>query len=322
MDTDARAARLRSVLKAKLGDIEPNLEAQAHTVWSRTFAGFTMDGLSLEAEPGISLPLLLLKPILAAGSQRPPVVLTFAQQGKDRFLSERSTELSGLLKRGVAVCLADVRGAGEIALDSGRGPGNMTLASVELMLGNTMLGAQLKDARTIVGYLSRRPDLDNKHVVLWGVSFAGVNQHQVPIDESPQVQVGPWIHEQAEPVGATLALLTTLYEDGVHAVAVRRGLASYLSVLGDRFCYVPLDAVVPGLLESVDIPDMVAALSPRAVLLEESVDGRNRLLDMPELATVMAPAYVAYRNSPSQLVIRQDTNLDLADWLARQCRGQ
>ena len=81
------------------------------------------------------------------------MVLAFAQNGKGAFLSDRAAEVTSLLKRGVALCLADVRGSGESASgEAARGSGLASLAATELMLGNTALGARLKDARSVVRY--------------------------------------------------------------------------------------------------------------------------------------------------------------------------
>lgn len=123
-------------------------------------------------------------------------------------------------------------------------------------------------------------------------------------------------------LGATLALLTALYEDGVRAVAMRGGLASYLSVLRDPFCYVPLDANIPGLLQKADVADIAAAFSPRPMLVEGLVDGRNRALETREVEREMGPAYAAYRNSPSQLLVRRGPDPDFAGWLVRQLRDR
>src|SRR5256885_11542550 len=41
-----------------------------------------------------------------------------------------------------------------------RAPNAMGLAATELMLGETMLGARLKDVRTVFRYLASRPDID------------------------------------------------------------------------------------------------------------------------------------------------------------------
>jgi cephalosporin-C deacetylase-like acetyl esterase len=314
-----RRRQLQAALRPKLGDIEPNRQAQVRALWSRDAADSTVEGLVLETEPGLSVPLLLLRPKQA--SARLPVVIALAQGGKERFLSDRSADLAALLAGGVAVCLADVRGVGETAPDSARGPGSMSLASVELMLGNTMLGAQLKDTRTLFAYLSRRPDIDPKRIALWGHSFAGVNPERILPYESINVRLGPRVLYQAEPLGGLLALLTALYEEEAGAVAVSRGLISYLSVLEDRFCYVPLDAIVPGILEAGDIPDIVAALAPRAVLLEGIVDGRNRTLTAAQAKAGMASAIAAYRDSPSRLMIREaGEEPPLTAWLLREVR--
>jgi dienelactone hydrolase len=216
-----------------------------------------------DIEPVIEdVPITLLKP---TGVTKSPVVLAFAQQGASGFLANRAPEIVMLLDQGYAVCLADVRSAGTSA------------AANELMLGNTLLGAQLKKARSIFRHLSRRPDIDPKKIILWGDSFSPVNPRDMLFDKSPHQPGGPSI-PQAEPLGPLLALLTALYEPDAAAVATRRGLASFLSVLEDRFTYIPLDAIVPGVLEAGDIPDIAAAIAPRPVLMHASIDGRNRPL--------------------------------------------
>jgi dienelactone hydrolase len=284
---DDRRRELRARLAARLGDIEPAPSSVARTRWSRGGSGFQAEGMTLETEPGITAPLLLLKP--AGSAARVPAVLAFAQGGKERFLSERGAELTTLLEAGIAVCLADVRGTGETAPDAGRGPGAMGFAATELMLGNTLLGAQLKDARTVFRYLASRNDIDPQWIAVWGDSFAAANPERILPYESLHRRLGPHPLHQAEPLGALLALLTALYEDGVRAVGARGGLVSFLSVLEDRFCYVPLDVIVPGILQAGDVPDMTAALAPRPVRLDGLVDGRNR----PVKGVMLEPAPLA-----------------------------
>jgi hypothetical protein len=276
---------LGSALAAKLGDIEPPPKARATVVTSRATARFSLEAIALEVEPAVTLPVLLLKP--PAGS-RAPAVLAFAQEGKGGFLANRAQEIANLLERGIAVCLSDVRGVGELTGRTARGPGAMSLAANELMFANTLLGARLKDARTVLNYVRRRPDIDPKRIGLWGDSFGPVNPRDMLFDKSLNQPAGPEI-PQAEPLGPLLALLTALYEPDVAAVAARRGLASFLSVLEDRFTYVPLDVIVPGILEAGDLPDIAAALGPRPVLIQSAVDGRNRPLTLDEMKRKAAP---------------------------------
>ncbi len=241
-----RATRSPGALRSKLGDIEP--------------------------DPRASIPSAFLKPDRASG--RVPVVIVFSQQGKRRYLAERGADVKALLAAGIAVCLPDVRGTGQTAPANGRGPQAMSAAATELMLGATLFSAQLKDARSVLAQVRGRDDVDPSRILLFGDSLAQPNPEFILPYESIYRQLGPRPLYQAEPLGPLLALFTALYESDVR-VATRRGLSSFMSVLEDRFCYVPLDVVVPGILEAGDIPDVVAALGPRA-LVEGSLDGRNR----------------------------------------------
>ncbi len=268
---------LRAQWEEKLGDIAPNPRPEATSAWSRPLLGGLGEGVAVAVEPGITVPLVVVRPVKAGA--RTPVVVLVSQGGKERILADRTREIEALLKAGVAVCLADVRGTGESAPDTRRGPlgADISLSGTELMLGNTLLGARLKDLRTVIAYLASRPDVDARRMALWGDSHVPPNPRRLLLDELPNWQIGPQIQRQAEPLGGLLVVFAALFEDRVRAVAVHRGLASYRSVLDDNFAYVPADIIVPGALEIGDLEDVVAALGPRPVLLNEKVDGRNRL---------------------------------------------
>jgi len=51
---------------------------------------------------------------------------------------------------------------------------------------------------------------------------------------------------------------------------------------------------VPGLLAEGDLPDLVAALAPRAVAFESLVDGRGRLVPLPVATKAYATAEQIY----------------------------
>jgi len=240
-------AQLRKELKPMLGDIDPAAGAKVEKFWTRSLAGAEVEALSLTVEDGIAVPLLLLRP---AGRQPAPVVVATAQAGKERFLSNRSKEIEALLRNGIAVCLPDVRATGETAPTTDRSEGGayQRIAQMEFDLGRNLLGSRLKDLRTVLAHLKRRPDIDGQRVALWGDSFAPPNG--------------------AEPMGAHLALLTALYEDDIHAVAARGGLAGYLTVLESAFADIPSEDVILGVLKAGDVADIAAALAPRPLLME------------------------------------------------------
>ncbi len=240
-----------------LGEIEP---FDPRELRRETDGGsMRVERIALEIEPGIQVPLLLLRPNKAEQA-RPPVVLGLAQTGKKGFLEHRSESIARLLAGGAAVCLPDLRGMGETRPGDGRGRQSSatSLSASAWMLGQTMLGWRLKDLRSVCRWLQKRDDLDATHLVLWGESFAPVN------DPHREFAV-PWdaddLPQQSEPGGALLALLGGLFEDHVRGVYGRGGLVSYRSLLNSPYLYVPHDAIVPFALSNdrTDLDDVAAA---------------------------------------------------------------
>jgi len=308
---------IRARWAEKLGNIEPNRRPEAELKWTKQLPHATVEGITLAIEKDIWVPVLLLRPATAAGV-RPAVVVAISENGKELFLADRSREIEALLKRGVAVCLPDVRGVGETKPDSRRDPDSSenNQANNELMLGETLLGRRLKDLRSVFAYLDSRQDLDEQRIGVWGDSFMPSNPPTLALDELPQWQVGPDIQRQAEPLGGLLAILAALYDDRVRAVAVRNGLVSYLSILDGRFAYVPQDIVIPGILEIGDLPDVAAALAPRPLLLEALVDGRNRSVPQALLQQQLEPVINSYKKmAPSALSMQgEQESPNLAEW--------
>jgi len=112
-----------------------------------------------------------------------------------------------------------------------------------------------------------------------------------------------------------------LFDPGVRALAARGGLAGYLSVLEHPFAYLPMDAVVPGMLQVADLADIAAAQAPRPLLLEALVDGRNARLSDGELAGTLRVLSQAYEKhgAAGKLLLRSEPG-DMAAWLAAQLR--
>jgi hypothetical protein len=280
--------------------------------------GVTVERFALAVEREIRVPVVLLVP----KAEKPQVVVGVCQEGKQRFLKERSAAVAALLKRGVAVCLADVRGTGETKPgdDRGRTGSATSLSASEQMLGGTLLGGRLADLSALLAHLAGRSDLDGKRVALWGESFAPVNAADADLGVPLELAQPP----HAEPLGAMLALLGGLYHDRVQAVAARGGLVGYRSLLDSPFVHVPHDAVVPGALTVGDVADVAAALAPRPVLLEGAVDGLNRRVSAEALARAMAPARKAYEEATGadrlSATVELTADEKLAQWLAERLR--
>jgi len=307
----------------KLGDIEPSRDPEAILRWQKKWEEVCVEGLTLETEPGIIVPLLLLRPACGNRETEVPVVVAVSQGGKERILGNRLTQLKELLSAGIAVCVPDVRGIGETSPDPSRGPDSeeTTLSATEFMLGNTLLGSRLKDLRTVLAYLRSRSDLDVDRIGLWGDSPAPSNPERLLLDEIPSWQIGPVIQQQAEPLGSLLALLAGLYEEQIRVVAACGGLVSYQTVLADNFVYVPNDVIVPGILEVGDICDVIEVLAPKPTLLQALVDGRNRLVPLSLLRSELAAVYKAYQHYPQLLKIsdKEDASI-LPAWFKTHLR--
>jgi dienelactone hydrolase len=226
-------------------------------------------------DPHLAVPVLWLLP--AKVNDDTPLVVGVAHAGKAGFLRERSDTIGRLLQAGVAVCLPDLRGAGEMRT-SGAGRGRTSsdtgISATEWMHGKTVLGAQVQELLLVLE-ATRKQGFAS--ATLWGDSFAPVNavgaKLAVPYDSELQPHIG-------EPMGALVTLLAGLAAPGsaVRAIHVHGGLVSYVSVLTSPFVYVPHDALIPGVLSVSDLADVVAALMPRPVSIEAAIDGRNQLV--------------------------------------------
>jgi hypothetical protein len=309
---------LESQLASRLGNIEPVPHPQALVHWSKKLPDASVEGITVEVEPNITVPLLLFRPAVKSGI-RMPVVVGVGEAGKAAFLEQRPNEITALLRKGVAVCLPDVRGTGETTPDGRRDPENdeNMQAVNEQMLGETLVGRRLRDLRSVLKYLGGREDLDSKRLGLWGESLMPVNPPRLVEDELPLWTVGPQVQQQGEPLGGLLSVLAALYEPDVRAVAVRGGLISFTSVLDDAFAYVPADIAVPGFLEAGDLADVEAVLAPRPLLLQNLIDGKNRMVAEAEARDELRPVSEAYRSAQGNFELRADQQASsMAEWLA------
>jgi hypothetical protein len=272
-----------------------------------------VERLALEVEPGIVVPLVLLEPV-AKGKGKRPVVVGFAQHGKQEMLGKRAEVIADLLAGGAAVCLADLRGTGETRLGDSRSrtSASTSISASELMLGQTLLGSRLRDLRSVLGYLRTRPELDGTRVALWGDSFAPVN----PPDRNLQVPAdADKMPDQAEPLGGLLALLGGLFEDDVKAVYAQGGLAGYQTALQSQFWYLPHDVIVPGALTVGDLSDVAGALAPRPLRLDGLVDGLNRRVPADQASQLFQPARAAYQSAKAADRLQLAADGKVAAWL-------
>jgi cephalosporin-C deacetylase-like acetyl esterase len=279
--------------------------------------GAVLQRTAIRTQPGITIPVLLLVPERRNGPPA-PVVVGVAQSGKEALLRNRADEIAGLLQAGIAVCLPDVRGTGETRAGSGRGrySADTALSSTALMLGDTMVGARLRDLRSVLRYLRSRKDLDATQIALWGDSLAPMNPPDTDFRVPRHMDGRP---KQPEPLGGLLAMLAALYEDNVQAVYIHRGLVSYRSVLDSQFVLIPHDLVVPEVLCIGDLSNVAAALAPRPVCFDGLVDGLNRQVPIERVREQYEPVVESYqRDGAEDRLTIAESSASPAEWLRRQ----
>jgi cephalosporin-C deacetylase-like acetyl esterase len=207
--------------------------------------GYRIEKVALEPESGIVLPALVLVPDEEA--PRRPAVLYLNAAGKSAD-APPGGDLEALVRAGRIVLAVDVRGWGESGVESGpRGytPLYRTVMRA-LLVGETLIGAQVADALAAFEYLAARPEVDRTRVDVLGKANGG-----------------------------TVALLAAALEPRLGRVATEGAVVSYLDVVRAPVHQGILDLVASGILMDFDLPDAAraAAVHPVWIVNPRGADG-------------------------------------------------
>jgi arylsulfatase A len=273
------AGSLRDQLAELLGSVEPTADVRPAVVDVRPLAeGIVVERVRLDRrrhDVDLPLPLVIVRREHADPTTAPTrVVVGLSRAGKAGFLHHRPEAVEALVRRGAWVVLPDLYGTGELQpAGEGRGrTGGATSRSASLwMLGETMLGRQVCDVRTVLAYLRTRAP--KAKFSLWGEAFVDANPADRDLAAPLDAETLP---TAAEPAGAHIALLTAFWEPQVDAVYAAGGLSGYRSLLDGPYFYVPHDVLIPDVLAVGDVGNWVEQLAPRRVRLEDVRDGLNR----------------------------------------------
>ncbi len=216
---------------------------------------------------GIPVPAVTVMPANAAVSSAQfggPVVIVVSRAGKKASFG--SLVGKALLAKGAALFLPDLRGYGETFVSSDR---ERMIVTDSIMLGEPVFGGRVRDIIRSVDYLTSRPNLGVKSVGCYGKGEDG------------------W-----------LCLYAAALDDRISAVAMDGSQLSYketfasnmppspagasgalASTTGD----LPQSAFVPGVLKEFDIPQLMAAVAPRRIVIADAPAGqKNKYKGFPE----------------------------------------
>jgi cephalosporin-C deacetylase-like acetyl esterase len=230
-------------------------------------AGYRIEKLVYESEPGIVIPSLLFLP--EGGEARKAAMIYVHGRGKSAGAAVGS-EIEQFVKAGLVVLAIDARGFGETqhrSDDNGNDfPGyfgQFNSAMTALLAGRTLVGMRMRDVWRGVDLLTGRAEVDRDRI--YGFGKEG---------------------------GAIPLLYAATVDDRIRRVALEGMLVSYQTVIQQRIHRQVFEHVIPGALRSFDLPDLVSSLAPRPAWV---VNGVNALGQRVNLAEMKKPYTAAVR---------------------------
>lgn len=214
--------------------------------------GWVRERVAFTSEPGVRVPADLLLPRATPGRRLPAVLCLHGHgRGKADVLGRAGSAKDGLrlralgydygrrlADRGYVVLAADARAFGERAAD---GMGCAWAMTAGLLLGKTLVGLRVWDAMRAIDYLQGRPEVDPDRIGCVGFSWGG-----------------------------TQTMYTALLDERIGAAVISGAFGSFAETLIEaEECACQY---LPGLLRLADLPDLVAAIAPRPLLIEQGRD--------------------------------------------------
>jgi len=204
--------------------------------------GYRIEKLTYESEPGIVVPALLFVP--DAGPARRPAVILAIGEGK----AESAKEAGELAQSGVTVLSVDLRGMGETraltdANDSefARYFGDYNSGMSAILMNRSLVAMRARDILRGVDVLLARDDVDPTRL-----SGIGKDSAAVPM------------------------LYAAVFDQRLRSISLQGMVLSYDAVVTTRMHRNVFEQIVPGALIDFDLPDLVAAIAPRAVWISDS----------------------------------------------------
>ena len=259
---------LRSRLRKDIRDVaavrlEPGGAPPKVTVHSAAAReGYAVEVVSFPSAAGMRIPGVLLVPD-APGRKR--AVLVVDPRPK-QALAAPNGDLAGLAEAGFVVLAIQPSGVAESAVAGGGASliGDHGMAIRAAIVGKTLPGMRVEDTIRAVDYLVSRADSDGPSVTAIG-----------------QGALGP------------VVLHAAVLDDRIQRVVLQDSLALYKMAV-DRPIHRNIHEQAPaGVLRKYDLDDLLAAVSPRAVVVVNPVDALGEPLRLSEFREAARYAFEA-----------------------------
>ena len=195
-------------------------------------------------------------------------------------------DVEQLVQAGHIALSIDVRGIGETrqSADSDdffRYFGVYESAMTALLNGSPLVGMRALDIQRGVDLLSARSDVDPQRISAFG-----------------------------KEKGAVPTLFAVLLDNRIKKLALEGMLVSYQSAVHHKIHRGLFEDVIVGVLKSFDLPDLVAAMSPRPVWILNATDPLGHRVDEKGVQTQYAVARRAFGLAGAQGALRIGTRLN------------
>jgi cephalosporin-C deacetylase-like acetyl esterase len=291
-------ARVRDHLGLPSAAVEP----QVRKLTEVDAGGLAIEKLVVESEPGIVVPVRI---VYSKSSAQPmPAVVYLRDRGGDQDYPGIFESLAG---QGRLVAVADVRGFGETRSprnvpDEGveyfdpRGGMDADFAYAGFFLGRPLLGMRVWDALHVAEYLRSRSDVDPKRIGIVGRGWAGAT-----------------------------ALFTAAVDSRLAWAAVEGAPASYGEIARSEEYAQPVSLMLPGVLHDFDLPDVLAGLAPRALLVLNPTDALVGKMSWEKARAALEPVRRVYESAGAAqgfdvrvVPIESDVGGALESWIVKR----
>ncbi len=200
--------------------------------------GYSVEKYIIHSEGELLIPALVMIP---DNGEKFPSVIYLHPEGKaaDALPGGR---IEKLVKKGFLVIAPDLSGIGEMGDTRNRFVNKFE----PMLIGRSVVGIRAGDVVRIVQFLKNRQDVKENEIS--AISFGSLS---------------------------TVLLHSAVFENSINKIILVEPLLSYSSIVMNRFYEVPFSAVVPGVLQAYDLPDLAAAVAPRKLLMINIKDQMN-----------------------------------------------
>ncbi|HVZ64385.1 MAG TPA: acetylxylan esterase [Lacunisphaera sp.] len=236
--------------------------------------GWLVEKMEIESEPGIALPGRLARP---AGAGPHPLALWLDATPLDKVVA--LPDFVRLVRSGHLVLALQPRG---VLGEPDPNPGKLALGQYmspalrAIIVGRTLVGLRVDDARRAVAWLASLAGADRSRLLVYGRGGLGM-----------------------------VALHAAVLDNAITEVVIENTLASYRLAVRSGLHRNLSELAIPGVLRVYDTGDLVTALGPRQVVMVNPADAMGRPLRM-ELARVALTAAGMIEPATHVRIVRRD----------------